>query len=126
MNRFLYFGVSFATLALVFYSIHYWRNRARSGVTKAGCLLQTTGLEFDVAGTILMIVGSKNIPLTVHGLIGYAALLAMLAKTALIWRRALRGGEAGTGERLYGTIAYFWWIAAYVAGGVLAMTELRG
>jgi hypothetical protein len=126
MNLYLRLGVAFATVALIFYSFFYWRNRKRGAVTKGGCLLQTTGLEFDVAGTVLMIVGSRNIPLTVHGIIGYTALLAMLVKTALVWRHALGSEKRGAGMKSFGTIAYFWWIAAYVAGGVIAMLEMRG
>jgi hypothetical protein len=126
MNLYLYLGVSFATVALGLYSLFYWRNRKRDLVTRAGCLLQTTGLDFDVAGTVLMIVGSKNIPLTVHGIIGYSALLAMLVKTVIVWRRGLRGEKRSAGARAFGTVAYFWWILAYLAGGMIAMLEARG
>jgi hypothetical protein len=126
MNPYLYLGMTFATVALLFYSIFYGRNRKLDLVSKGDCALQTTGLGFDLAGTVLMIVGSRNIPLTIHGIIGYSALLAMIVKTGAIWRQLLRDGKRSGAMRLYGKLAYFWWIAAYVAGGVIAMLELRG
>jgi hypothetical protein len=126
MNPYLYLGVAFATVALLFYSLFYWRNRKRELVTRGGCLLQMTGLDFDIAGTVLMIVGSKNIPLTVHGIIGYSALLAMLVKTAITWRQGLRGEKRSAGAKAFGSVAYFWWILAYLAGGMIAMLEVRG
>ncbi len=126
MNLYLNLGVAFATVALVFYSIFYWRNRKLDLVTRGGCLLQSTGLDFDIAGTVLMIVGSKNIPLTVHGIIGYSALLAMLVKTALVWKQGLRNEKRSAGARTFGTLAYAWWILAYLAGGMIAMLEVRG
>jgi hypothetical protein len=129
MNLYLSLGVAFTTVALGCYSLFYWRNRKLDAVSKGACLVQTTGLEFDIAGTVLMILGSRNIPLTVHGVIGYSALAAMLVKTVLVWRRALGGGANGpsariAAERKYGTIAYAWWVLAYVAGGAIAMLGL--
>lgn len=121
MNLYLKLGVLFATFALAFYSLFALRSRKRAEVSRTDCVLQTTGLEFDIAGTVLMIIGSANIPITLHGFIGYSALLVMLAKTAIVWRQALKGVPPSKGARLFGNLAYAWWIIAYAAGGAIAM-----
>ena len=121
MNLYLKLGVLFATIALVFYSIFAARMRKKADASRADCVLQTTGLDFDIAGTVLMIIGSERIPLTVHGVIGYSALAAMLVKTALVWAHALKGVPQPARARLFGNLAYAWWIVAFVAGGIIAM-----
>jgi hypothetical protein len=126
MNKSLYFGVSFASIALIFYSLAFWKNRKSSRINKANCLFQTTGLEFDIAGTIFMIIGSKNIPITVHGMIGYSALLAMILETVLVIKTTMGNKEKTKMMEIYTWFSYFWWITAYVAGGVIAMIEVKG
>jgi len=71
-----------------------------------------------------MIIGSRKIPITVHGFIGYSALTAMLIDTILIWRFWRMNGSAHIprGLNLYTRFAYSWWIIAYIAGAIIAMT----
>jgi hypothetical protein len=44
--------------------------------------------------------------------------------TILIWRHwgKNRGGDVPRGLNLYTRIAYGWWVVAYIAGAVIAMT----
>ena len=74
-----------------------------------------------------MIIGSKRIPLTVHGIIGYTALLGMIVETILMWRYLAKNEkkEITKSLNIYTWIAYSWWIIAYFAGGILAIFELR-
>ena len=69
-----------------------------------------------------MIAGSTNIPITIHGVIGYTALLAMLIDTIRIWRHWLRSGASTVprGLHLYTRIAYIWWIIAFVIGALIS------
>ena len=71
-----------------------------------------------------MIIGSRRIPITVHGFIGYSALAAMLLDTILVWRfRTKKQDEVvPRGLNLYTRLAYSWWVVAYIAGAVIAMT----
>jgi hypothetical protein len=69
-----------------------------------------------------MIIGSTKGLLTIHGLIGYSSLLGMLTDTFLLWRHNLKHGSGnivGNKLHLYSRIAYFWWIIAYITGGLL-------
>jgi hypothetical protein len=77
----------------------------------------------DISSTALMILGSDNIPLTVHGFLGYSALTVMLVDTVLIWRHWLKNGTAKLSRNLnlYTRIAYGWWVIAYIAGAIISM-----
>lgn len=126
MNKYLRLGVLFASGALIFYSIFFWRTRKLRLITIRNCIIQIAGFGFDVAGTIFMIIGSKNIPITLHGVIGYTALAAMAIKTLLVWKNAFKKYEVTCKMKMYSIISYIWWIAAYIAGGILAMIEMGG
>jgi hypothetical protein len=121
MNRFLYLGMTFATIALVLYSLFFWRNRKTALIKAREGFIQIAGLFFDITATLLMIIGSKNIPLTIHGMIGYSALLAMVVETIIVVNLVRVNKEKSAPIGRYGYIAYFWWIIAYVAGGLIAM-----
>jgi hypothetical protein len=126
VNEYLYCGVSLASLALVFYSLFFWRARKVRGYSRSDFALQAIGLGFDIAGTVFMIIGSRNMLLTVHGAIGYSALLAMLAETIVVWRNCRSGSERTGGAKLYASLSYLWWIIAYLAGGYIAMRGIKG
>jgi hypothetical protein len=84
----------------------------------------TIGVLLDVSSTILMIIGSRKIPITIHGFIGYSALTVMLIDTILIWRfwRKNRETNVPRSLNLYTRLAYCWWVVAYIAGAIIAMT----
>jgi hypothetical protein len=84
----------------------------------------TAGVLFDISSTILMIIGSRKIPITIHGFIGYSALIAMLIDTILVWRfwRKNGGTHVPRGLNIYTRLAYSWWVIAYIAGAIIAMT----
>jgi len=65
-----------------------------------------------------------KIPITVHGVIGYTALTVMLIDTILIWRFWRKNGGIAVpkGLNMYTRLAYSWWVIAYIAGAVIAMT----
>jgi hypothetical protein len=84
----------------------------------------TVGVLLDISSTTLMIIGSRKIPLTVHGFIGYSALIVMLVDAILMWRLWLKRSETDVGSSLnvYTRLAYSWWVIAYIAGAIIAMT----
>jgi hypothetical protein len=87
----------------------------------------TIGLTLDVTATLFMITGSRNIPFTPHGFLGYSALVAMLVDTILTWRywRSEKKDQPVTRSlHLYTRFAYSWWVLAYIAGGLIAMIGL--
>jgi hypothetical protein len=71
-----------------------------------------------------MIIGSGNIPITIHGFLGYTALIVMLIDTVLIWRFWTKNGsinEVNRGLHIYTRIAYSWWVIAYIAGAIISI-----
>jgi hypothetical protein len=128
MNPILMTGVVIVSFALVFYAIAVITEQRTSVVSKAVLVFLTAGLACDITSTLYMIIGSHNIPITVHGFIGYSALLAMLIETMMIWghwRKHRNTQKVPRGLHLYTRIAYGWWVAAYIAGGIIAAVGLK-
>ena len=123
MNPVIIRAVIIVTFALLFYSIAVVTEQRKYAVSKRVLWFLTAGVLFDIASTVFMIVGSTNIPLTVHGVIGYTALLVMLADAILIWRHWGRNGsgQIPRGLHLYTRIAYSWWVIAYIIGAIMSV-----
>lgn len=124
MNPGLIRAVAVVTIALVFYSIGVITEQRKHAVTRFVLFFLTGGVILDITSTTLMIISSGNIPITVHGIIGYTALLVMLIDGILIWRQWRRNGSGPVPRRLhlYTRIAYGWWVIAYIAGAIISMT----
>jgi hypothetical protein len=125
VNSTLIKAVAVVTCALLFYSAAVLTEQRRSSTSKGVLLLFSVGVSLDIASTVLMIMGSGNTPLTVHGAIGYSALLVMLIDTALIWRHWMRNGEGSHVPRnlhIYTRLAFGWWVVAYIAGAIISVT----
>lgn len=118
-------AVGTVTLALALYTIGTVLEQRSHRVTPGVRGFLTVGVFFDVTATILMIVASKSLTPTVHGVLGYSALALMLTDTVLLWRHALARGQAavGRGLHLYSRVAYLYWVAAYFTGAALVMAE---
>jgi hypothetical protein len=115
-------GSIIVTIALVFYSIGFAKERRVKLVNSSILLFYTIGISLDITATIFMIIGSSKGFLTIHGLIGYSSLLGMLTDTFLLWRYNIKSGpekEINNHLHLYSRIAYTWWIIAYITGGLL-------
>ncbi len=90
MNPTIVKAVIVVTFALIFYSIAVITEKRKKSITKLVLTFLTLGVMLDISSTTLMIIGSGQIPITVHGFIGYSALAAMLIDAVLIWRYWLR------------------------------------
>ena len=124
MNSTLIKAVIVVTFALIFYSVAILTEQRKGYISKVVLGFLTAGVILDVTSTLLMIIGSRKIPITIHGFIGYSALLVMLIDTILIWRfwRKNRGIQVSKGLNIYTRLAYCWWVIAYIAGAIIAMT----
>jgi uncharacterized repeat protein (TIGR03987 family) len=122
LNPILIRAVVVVTFALIFYSAGAITEQRKSAVSKWVVLFLTTGVILDITSTALMIAGSTNIPITVHGVIGYTALLMMLVDAILIWRHWLMRGsiKVPRGLHMYTRIAYSWWVIAFIAGTIIS------
>ena len=127
MNTTLVKAVMVVTCALIFYSIAVITEQKKHIISKFVLTFITGGLILDISSTILMIIGSQRIPITVHGFIGYSALMVMLIDTILIWRfwKKNKNNRVSVSLNMYTRIAYGWWIIAYVAGAIISITIER-
>lgn len=124
MNPGLIRAVVVVSFALIFYSIGAITEQRKGYVSRLVLFFLTAGVILDITSTILMIINSGNIPITVHGIIGYTALLAMLIDAVLIWRHWRKNGSSPVPHKLhlYTRIAYGWWVIAYIAGAIISST----
>jgi hypothetical protein len=135
LNPTLFRAVGVVTFALLFYSIAVITEQRQSAISKKVLAFLTAGIICDITSTGLMIAGSRNIPITVHGFIGYSALLVMLVDTVLIWRcwakNRVKVTDMGMaistsadipgGLHIYTRFAYSWWVIAYIAGAIISI-----
>ena len=103
-------GVVTVNLALLAYSIGIFLEQRRHQVTQTVIRFLTIGVVCDVIATGLMIAGSSHGPFTLHGMLGFSALAAMVTETVLAWRHRLARGDAEVSTALhwYTRIAYGW------------------
>ena len=122
MNPILITGTIIVTFALLFYSISVITEQHKKTLTSFVLTTRTIGVVLDVTATAFMIAGSRKIPFTFHGLLGYSALAGMLVDTVLAWRfaKSQKQQAVSPGLKLYTRIAYSWWVLAYIAGGLIA------
>jgi hypothetical protein len=117
-------GAFIITLSLLSYGIGSISLQRFKMVSPGVLWFLTMGVVLDIVATIFMIVGSQNTPFTLHGFLGYSALLIMLIDVILIWRIYLNEEiNAFVGKKLlfYSKIAYSWWIVAYLTGSMLVI-----
>ncbi len=125
MNAFLSWGTKIVVLALLAYSVGIITEQRKHLVTKLVLTFITVGIFLDITATVCMILGSSNSPFTLHGILGYSALGAMLVDAVLLWRHHVRraGEQVPRSLHLYSRLAYIWWILAFVTGSVLVMAK---
>lgn len=120
MNPIRMAAVGTVTLALLFYSLGTLQAQRTRRATGAARGFLTAGLAFDVIATALMVVATGSLSPTVHGVLGYSALLLMLVDVVLLWRTG-PGRELPRGLHLYSRWAYVYWVVAYFTGAALVM-----
>jgi len=122
-------GSMIVFLALTFYSIGILTEQKYKKVLPRVLFFLTLGIIFDIVATACMIAGSSKGLFTLHGIIGYSALIAMLIDNILIWRlRQKKGIDAEVPDRihLYSRYAYIWWVVAFITGGLLVAISKMG
>jgi len=126
MNPYTRLGVVLVTLALAFYTIGTVGQQRARRVTLSVLTYLTVGVTFDIVATAFMILGSGK-ALSLHGVLGYSALAAMLVEVAMTWRWRRARGEEPIGPRmaLYGRLAYGYWVIAFISGGLLVALAHR-
>jgi hypothetical protein len=128
MNPILMAGVVIVQLALLSYTVGVVLEQRGRRVTPVVLAFLTAGVVFDITATACMMFGTTKSLWTLHGILGYSALAAMLVDTVRIWRHRLRAGEAEVpkGLHLFSRYAYLWWVVAYITGAALVAMSRRG
>ncbi len=124
MNTFLKYGTRIVVLALLSYTTAILTEQKKRKITNIVLVFLSLGIVLDIVATVCMILGSSNSPFTMHGFLGYSALVAMLLDTILIWTYRLRNGadvEVTKKLHIYSRYAYLWWVIAFITGSLLVI-----
>lgn len=122
MNLYLIIGTIVVVFALISYSVGIFIEQKTHLIIKNVLIFMTLGIILDITATTFMIAGSSNSPFSLHGILGYSSLLAMLIDVLLIWKFHLQkpGQKVSKGLHLYSKLAYIWWVLAFITGGMMA------
>jgi uncharacterized membrane protein len=122
MNPLSRTGATIVVFALLSYTIAVVGEQRRRRLAPQVLAFLTVGVLLDVTATIFMILGSSQGAFSLHGVLGYSSLAAMIVDTGLIWRLAAKAGpneDVPRALHLYTRAAYLWWVAAFITGGLL-------
>jgi len=117
-------GAGIITLSLLSYGIgtitlHRFRLLSREVL-----IFLTLGLFFDILAAVLMIIGAIDTPFSLHGLLGYSAILVMAVDVYLIWNLYVKKGiDSVVGKKTiwYAKYAYAWWLLTYISGSIIIL-----
>ncbi|MCJ7580236.1 MAG: hypothetical protein MUP98_06850 [Candidatus Aminicenantes bacterium] len=126
MDPLLLVGTRIVILALIAYSVAGYLLYKKKSPANIVVYVQSTGLFFDVAATALMILGSTNTPFSIHGFLGYSALVGMIIETTLLWKFRMQKGKespVSKGFQMYSKLALAWWVTAFVVGALLVFLK---
>jgi hypothetical protein len=122
VNPLLATGVIIVVFAFASYSTAIVTQIRRRAPTPRMRAFLTVGVLLDATSTSFMIAGSRKIPLTFHGILGYSAFLLMLIDLILVWRffRRHRVEALPPALHRYSLAAFSWWTLAFIAGPIVA------
>jgi uncharacterized repeat protein (TIGR03987 family) len=124
MKPILIVGSTIVTLALIAYTIGIVIEQKKRILLWSMLLFFGLGLFLDISGTACMIVGSNHGPFTIHGIIGYTALIGMFIDNLLLWRNTSKSGintQIVNSIHIYSRVAYLWWVLVYASGLIRSM-----
>lgn len=117
-------GVIFIHIALVLYSIFIWKENKYKRATNGVVGFITAAVTFDVAATICMMLGTVEKYFTLHGILGYTALVVMIIDAIFIWKhRNKYGTEVPFSDALNrnSKLGFVLWLIAFGTGEMLAV-----
>ncbi len=126
MSIYSIIGAVIVVFALVAYSLAIITEQRKHRVSRFVIRFLTIGIVLDITATAFMIIGSSNGPFTVHGLLGYSSLIAMMIDTILIWKFYSRyeyNTKVPRSLHIYSRYAYIWWVLAFITGLLLVIVK---
>ena len=124
MNIFSKIGAAIVIFALASYSVAIITEQRKRLVNRFILTFLTLGVILDIIATTFMIIGSSHGAFTLHGILGYSSLTAMLIDTILIWRFSRKNSTdtiVPKALHVYSLGAYLWWVAAFITGLLLVV-----
>jgi hypothetical protein len=124
MNIFSKIGATIVIFALASYSVAILTEQKKRLISRIVLIFLTIGVVLDIIATTFMIIGSSHTPFSLHGILGYSSLTAMLIDTILIWRFSRKNTIETTVPKalhVYSLFAYLWWVAAFITGLLLVV-----
>ena len=124
MNFLAVVGAFVITLALLSYGIGSIAVVRFKIVTPGVLIFLTLGVILDFVAVAFMIIGSGKGAFTLHGYLGYSAMLTMIINLILVWRWYLKNGFDTIISNwiiIYSKIAYAWWLIVYITGSLLVI-----
>ncbi len=128
MNLLAVIGAFIITLALLSYGIGSIAVVRFKIVTPGILIFLTLGVLLDFVAVSMMIINSQKSVFSLHGLLGYSAMLTMIVNVVLIWRCFLKKGFDSVISNpvvVYSKIAYAWWLTAYITGSILVIWPIN-
>jgi uncharacterized repeat protein (TIGR03987 family) len=118
-------AIIFITLALVFYTIAVWWEKATKSLKGRHLLLFWLGLVCDTTGTTLMgkLAGSI-FQLNFHGITGALAVILMLIHA--LWATTVHASkrlEPKTQFHKYSVLVWAVWLVPYISGLIFGMSR---
>ena len=126
MKPLLIAGISIVNMALISYATAIITQSRKKQMTLTVLTFLTIGIILDITATICMIISSGK-AITLHGVIGYSALLGMLAETIISYLLVKRKWINFNLSRKYirwSQVAFSYWVLAYITGVVLVIIKL--
>jgi hypothetical protein len=122
MNSLVRIGTTIVIFALASYSIAIITEQRKKILRQRILVFLTLGVALDITATIFMILGSSKGGFTLHGILGYSALIGMFIDAVLIWQLKIKKGSYSPipdNIHIYSRYAYIWWVIAFITGGLL-------
>jgi hypothetical protein len=117
-------GVILIHIAFILYSVFIYKEHKYKRATKGLLAFITAAVIFDVSATVCMMVGTAEKYFSLHGILGYTALLVMVADAIFIWKHYNKfGSEVPFTKALNrnSKLGYVLWLIAFFTGEMLAV-----
>lgn len=124
MSYIIIAGVILIHVALIFYSIFIYKVHKHKRATTGLLVFITAAVIFDVSATVCMMFGVVEEYFTLHGALGYTALVVMVTDAIFIWKHHSRfGSEVPFSKVLIrnSKLGYVLWLFAFTTGEFVAI-----
>ena len=125
MSTIIITGVIFIHIALVLYTIFIIKEHKHRRATKGVLGFITAAVIFDITATGCMMIGTVEEYFTLHGILGYTALVVVMVTDAIfIWKHKLNfGSEMPFSKALNrnSKLGYVLWLLAFFTGEMVAV-----